>query len=305
MAAISTAAKHTAHYVEESAYGTTPATPTWTPLPITADSINLTKDAIESQKLRADRQVEDLRHGNKQVGGDVPGELEYGSFDDMLEAGMMGSWSTDVLKAGTTRRSFTFEKYYDLDTDEYHRATGCEVNTMAVSIQPNAMPTITLGLIGKDLTTNTAQVASSTYSAATDSIPFDSFTGTITEGGTSTGTCTGLDFTLENNIEPAWILMSDTTLQGAEGKSRVTGTASHYFTSKDLYDKFINETESEIVITLQDPDGNTLQFDFPRIKYTGGNPEVSGEGPVTVSLEFTALYNAADASQLIITRAAV
>lgn len=302
MAAIATGSKHTLHFVAESTYGTTPSTPTWTPVPITGDSIGLTKDAIEAGKLRSDRQVEDLRHGQKQVGGDIPGELEYGSYDDLLQAVMMGTWSTNVLKAGTTRRSFTFEKYFDLDTDEYHRFTGVELNSMSISIQPNAMPTISFGIIGKDVTTNTAQVASSTYSAATDSIPFDSFNATITEGGSSIAIVSQLDFQLENGIEPAFVIGDDTTLQGAEGKSRVTGTLTAFFTAKTLYDKFINETESEIVITLTDPDGNALQFDFPRIKYTGGNPDINGDGTVTVALEFTALYNTSDASQLVITR---
>lgn len=302
MVAIASGSKHTLHYIVESTYGTTPSTPAWTPVPITGDSLGLTKDAIEAGKLRADRQVEDLRHGNRQIGGDIPGELEYGSYDGLIEAAMMGTWSTNVLKAGTTRRSFTFEKYFDLDTDEYHRFTGVEINSMNVSVQPNAMPTISFGTLGKDMTTNTAQVASSTYSAATDSIPFDSFTGTITEGGSSIAIVTQLDFTLENGIEPAFVIGSATTLQGAEGKSRVTGTLTAFFTSKALYDKFIDETESEIVLTLTDPDGNDLQFDFPRVKYTGGNPDVSGDGTVTIALEFTALYNSVDASQLVITR---
>lgn len=299
---IATGAKHTLHFTAESTRGTTPATPTWTPTCITGDSLGLTKDSLEAGKLRADRQVEDLRHGNRQIGGDIPAELEYGSFDDLIEAAMMGTWASDVLKAGTTRRFFTFEKFFDLDTDEYHRFTGVEMNSFSVSVQPNAIPTITFGTTGKDLTTNTSQVAGSTYDTATARQPFDSFTGTLTEGGSSIAIVTQLDFTLENNIEPAFVLMDSTSIQGAEGKSRVTGTLTAFFESKTLYDKFINETESEIVLTLQDPDSNTLQFDFPRIKYTAGNPDVTGEGQVTIGLEFTALYDSTDASQLVITR---
>lgn len=299
---IATGSKHTLHFVEESTYGTTPATPTWTPCPITGVSLGMTKDAIEAGKLRADRQVEDLRHGNKQVGGDINGELEYAAYDDLLEAMAMGTWTTDVLKAGTTRRSFTFERFFDLATDEYHRYVGCEVNSMSLSVQPNAMVSLTFGVIGKDMSTNTTQVASSTYSADVGNSPFDSFTGTITEGGGSTAIVTGIELSWENGIEPAFVLMSDTTIQPADGKSRLTGSATVYYESKALYDKFLNETPSELVFTLQDADGNTLQFDIPNIKYTSGNPDVSGDGQVTVTLEFTALYSSSDASQIVITR---
>ena len=303
--AIANGAQHSLHYIAESTYGTTPATPTWTPLPHTGTSLALTKDAIESEKLRGDRQIEDFRHGNKSIGGDVSSELEYGAFDDVLEAVMCGTWSTNVLKAGSTRRSFTIErKFADLATPEFHRYTGVEFNSLALSIAPNAMVTATLGVIGKDLTLATAEVASSTYSADVGNTPFDSFTGSITEGGSSIATVTSLDVTIENGLEPLFSVGADTTNRPSIGKSRVTGTLVTYFDSKALYEKFINETASEIVCTLTDVDGNSLQIDIPNVKYNSGQPDVSGEGAVTVSMDFVALYSSGDASQLVITRTA-
>lgn len=300
--AIATGSKHTLHFIVESTYGTTPTTPTWTPCPITGVSLGMTKDAIEAGKLRADRQVEDLRHGNKQVGGEINGELEYGAYDDLLEAMAMGTWSANVLRTGTTRRSFTFERFFDLATDEYHRYTGCEVNSMTLSVQPNSMVGLTFGIIGQNMSTNTTQVASSTYSADLGNSPFDSFTGSITEGGSAIADVTAIELNWENGIEPAFVVGSALTIQPSDGKSRLTGSLTAYFQSKTLYDKFLNETSSEIVFTLTDVDSQSIQFDIPNIKYTAGNPDVSGEGPVTVALEFTALYNAADTSQVVITR---
>ena len=303
--AIANGAQHSLHYIAESTYGTTPSTPTWTPLPHNATTLNLTKDAIESEKLRGDRQIEDFRHGNKQVGGDVTSELEYGALDDIIEAVMCGTWSSDVLKAGTTRRSFTLErKFADLATPEFHRYTGCEFNTIAMSIAPNALVTTTLGVIGKDIALATSEVASSTYSADVGNSPFDSFTGSITEGGSSIATVTSLEFTVENGLEALFSVGADTTNRPSIGKSRVTGTLTTYFDSKALYEKFLNETSSEIVCTLTDTDGNDLQIDIPNVKYNSGQPDVSGEGAVTVSMDFVALYSSSDASQLVFTRTA-
>jgi hypothetical protein len=303
--AIANGAQHSLHYIAESTYGTTPSTPTWTPLPHNATSLNLSKDAIESEKLRGDRQVEDFRHGNKQVGGDVTAELEYGAFDDILEAVMCGTWATNVLKAGTTRRSFTLErKFADLDTPEFHRYTGCEFNTLSMSIAPNALVTTTMGVIGKDISLATAEIASSTYSADVGNTPFDSFTGSITEGGSSIATVTSLEFTVENGLEALFSVGSDTTNRPSIGKSRVSGTLTTYFDSKALYEKFVNETSSEIVCTLTDSAGNDLQIDIPNVKYNSGQPDVSGEGAITVSMDFVALYSTGDASQLVFTRTA-
>ena len=300
---IANGAQHSLHYIAESTYGTTPSTPTWTPLPHTGTTLALSKDGIESEKLRGDRQVEDFRHGNKSVGGDVSAEMEYSAFDDIIEAVMCGTWSSDVLKTGTTRRSFTLErKFADLATPEFHRYTGVEFNTMSLSIAPNAMVSATFSVIGKDIALATSEVASSTYSADAGNTPFDSFTGSITEGGSSIATVTSLEMTIENGLEPLFSVGSDTTNRPSIGKSRVTGTLTTYFDSKALYEKFINETSSEIVCTLTDVDGNDIQIDIPNVKYNSGQPDVSGEGAVTVAMDFVALYSSSDTSQLVITR---
>lgn len=304
---IATGSKHTLHYVEESTYGVTPTTPVFKPLCITAVSLGMTKDGIGAGCLRADRQVKDLRHGNRQIGGDVNSELEYGTFDDMLEAAFMGTWTANVLKAGITRRSFTFERFFDVGTDEYHRYTGSEVNTLNISVAPNAMVTTTLGIIGKDLDSAnlTSQVAGATYDAPSTNSPFDSFTGTINEGGSPVAVVTQIDLNLENGIEPAFVIGSQTTIEPSDGKSRLSGTLTAYYENKDIYEKFLNETASSISFSLVDPAGNTTQFDMSNIKYTGGNPDVSGDGPVTVAMEFTALYDVTDQSQIVITRTTI
>ena len=305
MATIATGSQHTLHFVAESTYGTTPSTPTWTPCPHTSCSLGVTKDAIVSSKLRSDRQIEDMRHGNEQVGGDIGIELEYGAFDTLLEALMMGSWTTDVLKAGTTFRSFTFERLFgNLDTPEYHRTEGAVINSLSLEVSPNQMVTGSFGVVGEDLAIATSEVASSTYSADAGNIPFDSFTGSITEGGSSIATVTSLSLNVDNGVEPRFAVGSPITLEPSVGRINVTGTCTVYFTSKTLYEKFLNETESEIVLTLTDLDGNDLEFDLPRIKYTAGNPDVSDEGSVSIALDFQALYNSGDASNLVITRTA-
>ena len=300
---IATGSKHTLYYVAESTYGTTPATPTWKPMCITGVSIGMTRDTIESGCLSADRQLKDVRNGNKQVGGNVEGEFTYGVHDDFMEAALMGTWTADVLKAGVVRRSFTVERgFTGIDTPEYHRSTGVVLSGFELSVSPNAYATMNYTTLGKGLTVNTAQVAGSTYSAASTNIPFDSFTGSITEGGSPVAVVTQLDLSLDNGMEPTFVVFDSETLLPTDGKSRVTGTLTAYYEDSALYTKFINGTFSAIVFTLTDPDGNDYEFNLPNIKYTGGNPDVSGEGPVTLALEFSAIYDGTELSQIVITR---
>ena len=301
--AIANGAQHSIHFVSEATYGTTPTTPSFKPFAHTGTSLAMTKDGLESEKLRGDRQVEDFRHGNQSISGDISSELEYGDLDDIIQAVLCGTWAADVLKAGVTRRSFTVErKFADLATPEFHRYTGCEFNSFALSVSPNAIVTATFGIIGKGLTLATSAVAGSTYATPSDVQPFDSFTGSITEGGSAIAVVTSIEFTLENGLEPLFAVGSVTTNRPSIGKSRLSGTMTTYFESKTLYEKFINETSSAIELTLLDVDGNEYIFSFPNIKYNSGQPDVSGEGAVTISMDFIALYDSSDESQIVITR---
>lgn len=299
--AIASGSRHRLAAIAEVTYGTTPTTPAFTSLRHNSCNIGLSKDAVESEEIRGDRQITCFRHGNKSVGGDIEGELVYGEYDSLIEAALCGTWSTDVLKAGTTRRSFTVERTFQ-DITQFMRYTGCEVNTMSISIAPNSMIGVSFGFIGKDQSIAQTAIASSTYSTLTDTCQFDSFTATINEGGSPIALVTEMEVTLENGIEPQFVVGSSTTLRPSIGRCNVTGSITVYLEDQAMLTKFQNETESSLDITMTDPDGNTFQIEIPKLKYNSGQPDVSGEGSVTVSMDFQAIYDSVDASNIVITR---
>lgn len=301
---IATGSRHDMAYVAETVFGTTPATPVLTPIRHTGTTLGLSKDAIESEELRQDRQVVNFRHGNKSVAGDVNLELSYGTFDDLIEATLAGTWATDVLKAGTTRRSFTIERYHT-DIGKYLRSTGCSFNALSLSVAPNSMVTGSLSVIGKGFAVASVAITGATYAAESTTAPFDSFTGSITEGGSSIAVVTSIDLSIDNGMEALYVVGSDETLLPSIGKSSVTGSITAYFEDSSLIDKFIAETASSLSFVLTDLAGNSYTFSMPNIKYNSGNPEVGGPGAVTVSLDFVALYDSGISSQIQITRTPV
>ena len=298
---IATGSRHDMAYVAESTFGTTPATPVFVPIRHTGTTLGLSKDAIESEELRQDRQIAHYRHGNKSVSGDVNIELSYGSFDDLLQATLAGSWASDVLLAGTTRRSFTIERHHS-DINKYLRSTGCSFNSMSLSVAPNSMVTGSFSIIGKSFTVASTAISGATYSSETTSAPFDSFTGSVNEGGSSVAVVTGIELSVDNGMEALYVVGSDETLLPSIGKSTVTGSITAYFENSLLIDKFISETASSLEFTLTDQAGNSYIFELPNVKYNSGNPEVGGPGAITVSLDFVALYDSGTASQIQITR---
>ena len=298
---IATGSRHDMAYVAESTFGTTPTTPVFVPIRHTGTTLGLSKDAIESEELRQDRQIAHYRHGNKSVSGDVNIELSYGSFDDLLQATLAGSWASDVLLAGTTRRSFTIERHHS-DINKYLRSTGCSFNSMSLSVAPNSMVTGSFSIIGKSFTVASTAISGATYSSESTSAPFDSFTGSVNEGGSSVAVVTGIELSIDNGMEALYVVGSDETLLPSIGKSTVTGSITAYFENSLLIDKFISETASSLEFTLTDQAGNSYIFELPNVKYNSGNPEVGGPGAITVSLDFVALYDGGTGSQIQITR---
>lgn len=380
--------RHSMRYIAESTYGTTPATPAFKPIRHTSTTLGLSKESLQSEEIRDDRQIADFRHGAYQVGGDMNIELSFASFDDLLEAVLLGTWTstkttgaqsfsatvgtvvrsagsflTDgfavndvvinsgftnagnngrfrisaltatvmtltalegqtmvveaaaagrqvnslraILKAGTVRRSFTVERFFGdiLTIDKpYHRFTGVEFNTLALAISANAMITGTLGVLGQNMTTDTAIVTGATYAAPTTTSPLDSFTGTLNEAGTPIAVITEIQLNVENGLEARFVVGSKASIRPSIGRSNCSGQITAYFENSLLLDKFINETESNIVFELPDGAGNKYIFTLPRIKYNGGQPDVEGEGPITLSMPFQALLNAATSTNIQIER---
>lgn len=302
--------RHNLFAVPETTYGVTPtASPNFIKVRNTGTTLALNKEAFQSEELRADRQIADSRHGVKQVGGDINFELSYTSFDAFLEAALGGTWAADVVKAGTVRRSFSFLRHFTdlLAADKpYHFFTGVELNTLNLTIPANGIVTGSFGTIGKGMTVAQDDSALTTpvYGAAATTKPFDSFTGSINEGGSGIAYVTEISLALANGLEPRNVIGSAETLQPSIGRSNLSGTLNAYFENSALYEKFINETESSLVFTLQDLAGNQLQFNIPRIKYNGGPPETGGEGPIMQQIPWQALYDSGIDSNIAVTRTA-
>jgi hypothetical protein len=389
---MSDASRHALYYVKETTYGTTPNTPTMKRLRHTSATLGTTKSTNVSEELSPDRQIKDFRHGTKQVGGDVGFELSYGTFDDMLEAVTLGTWTpkgtiaddtlsvddsddsfldsgllfiingfqvgdivtvtgfttpanngtfkitvltagrmtvtkvddspadlvdeaagdavditatTEVLKVGVARRSFTFMRHFsDIQSADkpFHLFKGVELNMLSLSVQPGAIITGTFGVLGREPALATTAPAGSTLELPTTSKVYDSFTGSLKENGATIGIVTEISLSLENGLEPRFVVFSDLTLEPSIGRSNCTGQITVYFENATMLEKFLNETASSLEFSLVDEDGNTLKFTLPNIKYTGGQPDVSNQGSITLAMPFQAIYDAGEATQLKVER---
>lgn len=291
-------------FITESTFGTTPAG-NFTNLPFSTHSLNLTKDRVAGTDIQADRMARVDRHGNRQVGGDIVVDLRDGDFDAFLESAMLNTWATNVLKVGTTPKFFSIEDYA-ADIDQARVFTGMSVSTMGISLAPNQMVTTTFGMVGKDMTMSATE---KTQDAASGAAPFDAYSGDISIGNVGgaapVAIVTALDFTLNNSYAPTFVIGDDSAPSLEYGRAEVEGTLTAYFEDAALINRFLNETETEIEVSVDDPTGaNSYTFQFPRVKINSADVGVDGPTSRMISMSFVALYDATEGTNLKITRPA-
>ena len=288
-------------YGIETTFGT--AASSYTNLPFNTHSLNLTKDRVAGNEIQPDRMGRVDRHGNRQVGGDIAVDLRADTFDDLIRSAMLSDWSSDVIKIGTDPVFLTLEDYAT-DIGQSRLFTGCSVSTMGISIAPNQMVTTTFGIVGKDMAISTSAKTVATAGAAQ---PFDAYSGDLAIGNvgnsSSVAIVTGIDFTLTNSFAPTFVVGDDTTPSLEYGRAEIEGSFTAYFEDASLINRFINETESEISVSVNDPTGaNEYTFLFPRVKINSADVGVDGPSSRMVNLSFVALRDDTEETSLSITR---
>jgi len=296
-------------YIAESTFGTTPSTPTFAKLPFNTHSLDLTKDRVEGNEIQSDRMPRVDRHGNKSAGGSIEVDLRNGSFDEFFESAMLSTWddtpvdAPDELKVGTTPKFFTIEDAAE-DISQFRLFTGMSVSSMNISIAPNQMVTSTFEMVGKTMVqAQTTASTGGTPTAATLASPFDSYSGTISDGGSDISLVTSIDFSVTNSFAPTFVVGSDSAQQLEFGRAVVEGNMTIYYEDENLINKFLNETESTLAVTVDDPTGsNPYTFSFPRVKYNGAAVPVQNPQSRLITIPFVALYDATANTNLLIKR---
>ena len=288
----------------ESTFGT--AATSYTNVPYNTHSLNLSKERVAGNEIQPDRMPRVDRHGNRSVAGDITVDLRDTAYDDLIESAMLSTFSTGVIKVGTTPKFLTLEDYA-ADIDQARLFTGCAVSTMGVSMAPNQMVTATFGMVGKDMTISATE---QTVSAAGVGEPFDAYSGDLKVANvdgigaaSALSIVTSVDFTVTNSFAPTFVVGDDAAPALEFGRAEIEGTITAYFEDLSLVNRFLNETESAIEVSVADPSANTMTFLFPRVKFNAADIPVDGPTSRVVTLPFVALYDDTELTNLKITTA--
>lgn len=294
--------------IEESTWGVTPATPTWETMRITGESMKPNINNVKSNEIRADRNVPDLIQVGSAAGGQIDGELSYGSFDALLESLLYGAWTSNVLKNGVTEKSFTIEKTFETGgTDQYHRYAGSIVDSLDLSMAVDSIVTASFNVLCKGVSSAQAEIASSTYNAANsnDVINAASNFASLAITGATSPALLSLDLNIQNNLAQQRQLGSLDARGIRNGRFEVTGSLEAYFENEELFEMFLAGTATDLTFKLGGASSKNYVIDLPNLKFETGEVVAGGnDQDLVIPLTFTGLYDASEAATLKITRTA-
>ena len=300
-------------YIEEIVFGTTPALPAFNLLRYTGESINPSISNILSDELRADRATADTIQVDATNGGDINFELSAVAFDDLIEAALCGTWTTDTLKNGTELRSFSLQKYLaDADTPTYFNFVGNRVGTLGLSFETGSILTGTIGFLGTSSSASetvlTGQIAD--VPAPTNDVM--NSVGNIVEikiDGADVTTSTffnSLSMNLDNGLRSQMAIGKLGPAGIALSRLTVGGSISLYFADKAEYDKYVSGTALSLSFKVQDLAGNSYDFIFPKIKFQSASITSTGlDTDVFMEAEWSAIYDTTAACMIQIDRVVI
>lgn len=221
-------------------------------------------------------------------------EVEPGTIGTTTTASAIIAVMGRKVGIGTTYRSFTIERWLT-DRNLYQQFRGVRLNQMSISIPASGLVRVTFGVVGQNGTGFSSTSAASAYTATPQTTPFAAVNGELYEGGTVLGLVTAAEITVNNNMAGPQVVGTNLTPDLLFGRfADVSGTITVLFTNATMHDKFVTETETTLVIRLQNKDALDSTTEFvnlvlPRIKYSGGDVDDSPDTGITVTMPFVAL----------------
>jgi len=297
-------------YIPEVTFGTTPATPAFNVLRATQSTLRPNKNTVQSEEIRADRNVADLIKTGESVSGELAGELSYGSWDDLLAAALCSDWTTNVLKNGVAQKFFTLEETYELGaTNVFSRFTGCMLDRLQMSIVARQIVTLRATVMGRANALDDAIITGATYNAANTNAVQAAPSGVAAlslsdGGGAIAAKIRSINLDIANNLRERPVIDSLYSEEMGKGRHVVTGTIEAYFQSKDLMQKVLDHGTGVLSMTLGTVTAEKYTILLPKIRFgEGAIGQRDNNSDVMQTIPFQAIYDTAEACSIKITRA--
>lgn len=256
-------------YITEVTEGTTPATPAFTTLRSTGESLSIDRSFSYGKELNGLRGDKNYAVNSSAGSGSVDLDIEYGTLDDFLESVLLGAWATNVLTNGTTKKSFTLEtKHESGATDIYKRITGASVSELSLSLKAGERVTGKASFVGMTGVFADAIVAGATYAAGnTNPVLVGADFASLAMSGLTLDGIASLDLTFKNTLTQQYLLGSLTPASIGIGQLEITGKISAFVDSTlfNVMTAAQGGTSTGLTFIMGRTAGSKVQFEMPTL----------------------------------------
>lgn len=290
---MSSGARQTTLLTPEVTPGVTPANPTWDTLRFTSNTLSPTVNTQTSDEISASRISQGSVVSSADIQGDIVGELSYGTFDKLMEAGFYGTWTDNVLTVGETRRTFTVAKNFN-DVGVYALFKGMHVSVFQLDVPSDGKITTTFTLMGMDYTDSETAPAG-TINAPTNT-PFMSNlnVGTLLVDGRSLegeACVSAITMSLDNTLQAQRCIGTTKLGPGAliATEAAITGTITLAWSkaSWQIWKNTFSRLPISVSFPITDGLGNSYLFSFPSLEVDGDLPNGDKRSIIELTLNYT------------------
>lgn len=291
---MSSGAKVVTHYIAETVPGTTPAVGTWKTARLTGNTLSPTPSTEVSDEITDTRLSQGSVVTGLTIGGDLVGEMSFGSFDDWLSALFYGNWTADVLTIGSVRKTFSVQKAFT-DVGTYHLFKGVHAATGSIEIPEEGKIVLTIGGQALDYADATTTFVTGTPDPAT-ATPFMSSlsVGDIKVDGVSlagSACVSAMTINVDNTLQVQKCLGSGKLGPGAliETEAAITGTITLAWSARAfaIWKEQMTRKAFGASFPISDSLGNSYTFDFPSVEFDGELPNGGKRDLIQVALNWT------------------
>jgi hypothetical protein len=203
-------------------------------------------------------------------------------------------------KTGTTKKSFLIEKSFN-DIGQYLHFRGMRVASWAMNIEAEQIITGSFGFMGSRAVLQQATIAGSKTAAGSLSVcSATANIGRIIEGGAALATkIKAARFNLNANPRSLTAVGNKYPIGINLGSFDITGTVEAYFEDETLYDKFVDHSDSSLVLEIDSAEDDRTIITIPNLKFTNAAPVGQGlNQDCMATLDFTAKAHAGTSAML-------
>ena len=258
-------------HVVEATMGVTPANPVLKRIRVDGETLGPRVAYDEAAEINPNYSLSDLVAVGSEGGGSFPIEFaKSAALDDILEAVLRGTWTTNVVKGGTVGRSFTLEKsFLGGGSRKYMKFPGSRYSGFSLTGSVGSRITGTvdvMSLSGIDGSISIVGTGSTTEPADNRVMSMVDISALSITGDVTPLIARSFTLSVNNNCRYQQGHGQLASYDIAYGMRDVTFSMDAYFESWEQMDRLLNRTNANLTLTVGDGT-STYSFLLPRLRY--------------------------------------